>query len=137
MARATGWSSPRGSVKMDYMVESPRELVAEFHHHVGARIRSSPGLGGPGDLQRCAFIEEEAQELRDAVSANDLTGVADALADLVYVVYGAALHFGVDLDAAVREVHRSNMTKTPAGDGKAVKGPAYSPPDLKHLTLNG
>lgn len=120
---------------MGGMTGSPRELVVEFHHHVGARIRTAPGLGGSDDLERCAFIEEEAQELRDAVEANDLTGVTDALADLVYVVYGAALHFGVDLDAAVREVHRSNMTKTPAGDGKAVKGPGYSPPDLERLTL--
>ena len=60
-------------------------------------------------------------------------GVADALGDLAYVVYGAALHFGIDLDAVVAEVHRSNMTKTAAGNGKAVKGPGYRAPDLREI----
>lgn len=63
----------------------------------------------------------------------DVVGVADALGDLAYVVYGAALHFGIDLDAVVAEIHRSNMTKTPAGNGKAVKGPEYRAPDLRKI----
>lgn len=105
-------------------------MVVEFHRHVGAAIATLPQLGKSTDLDRCEFIEEEARELREAVISGDLVGVADALADLAYTVYGAALHFGIDLDAAVAEVHRSNMTKSPAGDGKAVKGPRYSPPEL-------
>lgn len=112
------------------MPESPHTMVDEFHRHVGAQIAQAPHLGAATDLDRCEFIEEEARELREAVTAGDLVGVTDALADLAYVVYGAALHFGVDLDAAIAEVHRSNMTKTPAGEGKAIKGSSYSPPDL-------
>ena len=91
----------------------------------------SAGSGRRGLAARCDFIEEEAAELRSAVERGDVTGVADALGDLAYVVYGAALHFGIDLDAVVAEVHRSNMTKTPAGNGKAVKGPGYRSPDLR------
>lgn len=112
------------------MPESPHSMVTEFHRHVGATIADVPQLGESTDLDRCEFIAEEARELREAVTSGDLVGVADALADLAYVVYGAALHFGIDLDAAIAEVHRSNMTKSPAGDGKAVKGPSYSPPEL-------
>ncbi|WP_446665622.1 hypothetical protein [Flexivirga sp. B27] len=115
------------------MPESPSKMVAEFHHHVGAAIAASPRLGKSTDLDRCEFIEEEARELREAVNSRDLVGVADALADRAYTVYGAALHFGIDLDAAIAEVHRSNMTKSPAGDGKAVKGSSYSPPELASI----
>lgn len=109
---------------------SPIAPVREFHEYVGAAVRCEPMVDVPGAERRCQFIEEEAAELREAVTAGDAVGVADALADLAYVVYGAALHFGIDLDAALQEVHRSNMTKTPAGDGKAIKGPDYSPPQL-------
>lgn len=87
-------------------------------------------------MLRCDFIDEEAAELRTAVERGDVLAVADALGDLAYVVYGAALHFGIDLDGVVAEIHRSNMTKTPAGNGKAVKGPEYRGPDL-HGVVTG
>jgi len=63
--------------------------------------------------------------------------VADAIADLLYVVYGAALTFGIPTAEVFAEVHRSNMTKLGddglpiyRDDGKVLKGPHYSPPDL-------
>jgi predicted HAD superfamily Cof-like phosphohydrolase len=113
------------------MPDSPSQLLREFHEYVGASIRSTPTVAVDGALLRCDFIDEEAAELRAAVERGDVIGAADALGDLAYVVYGAALHFGMDLDAVVAEVHRSNMTKTPAGNGKAVKGPEYRSPDLR------
>lgn len=79
------------------------------------------------------FVDEEARELREAVEAGDVVATADALADLAYVVYRSARHFGIDLDRVIAEVHRSNMTKSPAGDGKAIKGSTYEPPDLTEL----
>ena len=117
------------------MPESPSRSLREFHKYVGASIRSTPTIAVEGAMLRCDFIEEEAAELRSAVERGDVTGVADALGDLAYVVYGAALHFGIDLDAVVAEVHRSNMTKTPAGNGKAVKGPGYRSPDLREVVI--
>ena len=84
-------------------------------------------------MLRCDFIDEEAAELRAAVADNDVVGAADALGDLAYVVFGAALHFGIDLDTVIAEIHRSNMTKTPAGDSKATKGPGYRTPDLSAI----
>jgi predicted HAD superfamily Cof-like phosphohydrolase len=112
---------------------SPAGLVRQFHGHVGAAVRPSPTVAVSGAIRRCEFIEEETRELRAAVEAGDIVGVADALGDLVYVVYGAALHFGINLDAVVQEIHRSNMTKSPAGDGKAVKGPRYEAPAIGDL----
>ena len=83
------------------------------------------------------LIEEEIAELREAGAAGDLVGVADALADIVYVAYGTACVYGIDLDAVLDEVHASNMTKLGAdgrpvrrADGKVLKGPGYRPPDV-------
>lgn len=115
------------------MPDSPSQFLREFHEYVGASIRSTPTVAVEDATLRCDFIDEEAAELRTAVGRGDVVGVADALGDLAYVVYGAALHFGIDLDAVVAAVHRSNMTKTPAGNGKAVKGPGYRTPDLREI----
>ena len=86
---------------------------------------------------RQALMDEEVQELRDAVAQDDLVEIADALADIVYVAYGTARTYGIDLDAVLDEVHSSNMTKLGAdgrpirrADGKVLKGPDYRPPDV-------
>ncbi len=62
---------------------------------------------------------------------------ADALADLVYVIYGMALETGIDLAAVLAEVQRSNMSKLGADgrpvyreDGKVLKGPGFFSPDV-------
>jgi len=67
----------------------------------------------------------------------DLPEFVDALADLDYVVEGTRLEFGIDGDPIAAEVHRSNMSKLGADgkpvrreDGKIMKGPNYSPPDI-------
>ncbi len=52
------------------------------------------------------------------------------MADLLYVVYGAAVSYGIDMDPVFREVHRSNMSKVGGykrADGKWVKPATYSP----------
>ena len=117
---------------------SPAQLVDEFHRRPGADCPQppTPTVNVPGALDRVGYIEEEARELREAVEAGDVVAAADALADLVYVVYGAAWRFRIPLDAVVAEVHRSNMTKTTTpGDGKAIKGPGYSRPDVARILL--
>lgn len=63
----------------------------------------------------------------------DVAETVDGLCDLIYVALGTAVAMGVDLWPVFREVHRSNMTKTPGDvrdDGKINKGPTYSPPDI-------
>jgi len=62
--------------------------------------------------------------------------VAKELADLLYVVYGTAVSYGLDMDPVFREVHRSNLSKVGGykrEDGKWVKPPTYSPADVKPL----
>ena len=89
---------------------------------------------------RLDLIEEELEELKDACFNKDMVEVADALTDLLYVVYGAGHAFGIDLDDSFREVHVSNMSKLGEDgkpiyreDGKVMKGPKFKPPALQEV----
>jgi predicted HAD superfamily Cof-like phosphohydrolase len=86
------------------------------------------------------LIEEELNELKEAIANDDLVEVADALADLLYVVYGAGAAFGINLDACFHEVHSSNMSKLGEDgkpiyreDGKVMKGPNFREPALRDI----
>ena len=87
---------------------------------------------------RLDLIQEEVQELSVAIDNDDIVEIADALTDILYVVYGAGHAYGIDLDECFNEVHSSNMSKLGEGgkpiyreDGKVLKGPNYFPPDLE------
>ena len=75
-------------------------------------------------------------ELKDKDLDVDLLGVYDAIVDIDYVNTGAAVTFGLDLEAGFNEVHASNMSKFVDGKalkndlGKVIKGPKYWAPDL-------
>jgi predicted HAD superfamily Cof-like phosphohydrolase len=115
-------------------------LVDAFHRAFGLPRRREPSLEGidRGLVElRTRLLDEETAEFADAAARRDLVGMADALADVVYVAYGSALTFGLDLDAVLREVHASNMSKLDAqgrpvkrDDGKVLKSPRYYPPDV-------
>ena len=88
--------------------------VAQFHQTFGAPILTEPTIPS---TERCglrvSLLAEELDELKEAIAANDLVEIADALCDLQYVLSGAVLEFGlgekfVDL---FNEVQRSNMSK--------------------------
>jgi len=86
---------------------------------------------------RIDLIKEELEELTNAMKEKDLTEVADALTDILYVTYGAGHAFGIDLDKCFDEVQSSNMSKLGEDGkpiyneaGKVMKGPNYFKPDL-------
>lgn len=116
---------------------TPAALVAEFHRAFGLPIRTSPELGTAAEvIMRATLIQEESREVVRALVGDDLSHIAQELADLIYVTYGTAIQFGIDLDAVVAEVHRANMTKlgfdgkpVRRADGKVMKGD-YTPPDV-------
>lgn len=118
--------------------------VAAFHRAFDLPRRARPSTDVSADLAmlRVALLEEEITEFTVATNARDIIELADALADIVYVTYGAALTYGIDLDAVVREVHRSNMSKLDRhgrpvlrADGKVIKSDRYRPPDLAPVLL--
>ena len=99
--------------------------------------KSSPQGKVPKD-----FSNEELNELSEAMKNKDLLEVADALTDLLYVVYGAGHAFGIDLDKCFAEVQRSNLSKLDIDgkpiyneNGKVMKGPDYFKPDLSKFLL--
>lgn len=120
------------------------ESVKCFHLRFGAPISPRPTmLDTQARMRRLALIGEEYRELTEALGAEDLVEAADAIADLLYVVYGTAVEMGLPADKLVSEVHRSNMTKLGEdgkpilrSDGKILKGPNYEPPDIRGV-LNG
>lgn len=88
------------------------EMVKEFHRIFGVDIGEKPGfLSKERQALRTKLMREELKEYTDAIKAKDLLEAADALADLLYVVYGTAIEHGFNADDLVREVHRSNMSK--------------------------
>jgi predicted HAD superfamily Cof-like phosphohydrolase len=63
----------------------------------------------------------------------DMVEFCDSLSDMIYVINGSALEAGVDLEPISDEVHRSNMSKvggTKRPDGKILKNPNWSPPNI-------
>ncbi|MDX3803401.1 MazG nucleotide pyrophosphohydrolase domain-containing protein [Streptomyces sp. AK04-3B] len=120
------------------MSSSPADLVREFHRAFGLDARSTPTQVSPGlAAHRGELLAEEAAEVAEVAVSGPLDRLAHELADVVYVAYGTALVHGIDLDAVLAEVHRSNMTKLgPDGriarraDGKVLKGEHYEAPDV-------
>ena len=113
--------------------------VADFHRAFNLPMRQSPSADVDKSLAklRVALLQEEVGEFITASEKGDLVAIADALADIAYVVYGTALTYGIDLDSALREVHRSNMSKLGndgkpliRDDGKVLKSERYFPPDM-------
>ena len=86
---------------------------------------------------RYDLINEELEELKEAINKKDIKEVADALTDILYVTYGAGHAFGINLDKCFKEVQNSNMSKL-GNDGKPIyndkgkvmKGPNYFKPNL-------
>lgn len=118
--------------------------LVEFHETYGIPIRYRPTDRPDEAALRVALLHEEFDEYRTAAAAGDVVEVADALADIIYVAFGTALSYGIDLPAVLAEVHRSNMSKLGEdgrpiyrNDGKVMKGPNYTPPDLAPIVRAG
>jgi predicted HAD superfamily Cof-like phosphohydrolase len=115
--------------------------VKLFMESFGQEVKSKPEFPSDDTVKlRIELISEELQELVDACNAGDIIEVADALTDILYVTYGAAHSFGIPIDECFKEVQRSNMSKLGEDgkpiyreDGKVMKGPNYSVPNLKNV----
>jgi predicted HAD superfamily Cof-like phosphohydrolase len=108
--------------------------VRDFHLKCGALVNVKPTIVPCHRLLlRSRLIVEESAEFVNAASCGDMVSMADALADLLYVIYGTAVELGVDMEPISREVQRSNMTKGGGQDeaGKIGKGSNFTPPDIK------
>ena len=130
--------------------------VLEFHRAFGHPVQLHPWKGTVEEAVqlRLNLISEEFEELLagfgyklseplKAIKVKetiDWAEVADALGDLEYVIHGTAICFGLPSQEVFDEIHRSNMSKLGEDgkpilreDGKILKGPNYSPPDIKSI----
>lgn len=146
--------------KRPYDPRRPQMLVQQFHEVYGLPVLlgQTPTAVNERVHMRMGLISEEYQELTAALygekagdiiekaqveakeaddETRDTIEVADALADMVYVIYGMALELGMDLDAVLEEVQASNLSKLGADgkpiyreDGKVLKGPGFFNPNI-------
>lgn len=117
------------------------EAVKKFHETYGLPVKSAPDISDEKtNALRINLLQEELDELKEALEQGDLVEVLDALTDLQYVLDGAYLSFGLQhlKGEAFEEVQRSNMSKLGTDgkpivrerDGKILKGPDYFAPDI-------
>lgn len=125
-------------------------VVTEFHEAFNLPAPQVPPLNPEDELVRLRMrllreeFEEVMEELKALLKARDANETIETyrlllkeLCDLRYVTEGAAVVFGLPIDDAYVEVHRSNMSKLgPDGqpmhreDGKVLKGPDYFKADM-------
>jgi predicted HAD superfamily Cof-like phosphohydrolase len=107
--------------------------VAEFHRTFKHPILDTPQIPSK---QRCdlrvSLIAEELKELQEAIDDNNIVEIADALADIQYVLAGAILEFGLGkkFRTIFDEVQRSNMSK-------ACNSVAEAEATMKHYSDKG
>jgi len=87
-------------------------------------------------------MKEENEEYLEAANNNDLTEVADALGDMLYILCGTIIEHGMQskIEEVFEEIQRSNMSKLGEDgkpvfreDGKVLKGPNYFRPDIDKI----
>ncbi|WP_127844389.1 pyrophosphohydrolase domain-containing protein [Psychroflexus aestuariivivens] len=118
--------------------------VKKFHEAFGLDVSESKlaNLGLAKNLLRYKLMREENEEYLEAANNNDMTEVADALGDMLYILCGTIISHGMQhkIEEVFNEIHRSNMSKLGNDgqpiyreDGKVLKGPKYFKPDLEKI----
>lgn len=130
--------------------------VEDFTRKAGQEIPLRPVMPSMEVRKlRVRLIAEELMELCEAYALELLIGsnsiviiealdkhpdsvlAYDATLDILYVTVGNGVAMGTNLETGWNEVQRSNMSKFIDGhrreDGKWIKGPSYSPANLKAI----
>ncbi|MCG3165090.1 MAG: hypothetical protein POELPBGB_00851 [Bacteroidia bacterium] len=117
--------------------------VHEFHEVF--QIGNATEIGIPEErdyMLRYNLIKEETEEYLEACRKGDITEIADALGDQLYIIFGTILKHGLHhkIDEVFDEIHRSNMSKLDENgnpifreDGKILKSNRYFKPDIKGI----
>lgn len=125
---------------MKKQLDSVTQFHTSFKLGVGESTRAS--LGENLNLLRYNLMKEENEEYLEAAQNNDLTEVADALGDMLYILCGTIIEHGLQhkIEEVFDEIQRSNMSKLDDNgepiyreDGKVMKGPNYFKPDFTSI----
>ena len=103
--------------------------VATFHEQVLEDFaEQSPSLVSAEYCQeRFEFMIEELSEFHSSYQSNDMVGVADALADVIYVALGTAYRMGLPFDEIWGAVQAANMRKVRGPTKRGNKVDAMKP----------
>ncbi|MDT8347403.1 MAG: nucleoside triphosphate pyrophosphohydrolase family protein [Flavobacteriaceae bacterium] len=118
--------------------------VEKFHKTFGLSVNKAPivALSEETKVLRYRLMHEENEEYLQAVKDNDLTEVADALGDMLYILCGTIITHGMQdiIEEVFDEIQASNMSKLGADgkpiyrdDGKVMKGPNYFKPNFERI----
>lgn len=114
--------------------------VKEFQTAVGQNVGQTTAFPDVSERHlRKKLLAEEVYEYFEGEEKDDLENIAKELADIIYIVCGTAVSYGIPLDRVFSEVHRSNMAKLVDGkpvrreDGKILKPEGWTPPDIKKV----
>ncbi|USL95539.1 nucleoside triphosphate pyrophosphohydrolase family protein [Riemerella anatipestifer] len=102
--------------------------VAEFHRTFNAPILDQPQIPSKDRCElRVSLLQEELNELKQAIEDQNIVEIADALCDLQYVLSGAVLEFGLGekFVELFNEVQRSNMSKACENEQQAEETVAF------------
>lgn len=140
----SGIKPPKKNMAENNGIQKQIKSVREFHDTFGVGSNETPTLDVGKNIAQLRYdlMREENEEYLEACKKGDLTEVADALGDQLYVLCGTIIQHGMQniIEEVFDEIHRSNMSKAGEdskvlrrADGKVIKGPFYSPPQLKDI----
>ena len=120
------------------------DAVKKFHDAFGLGSSETPraDLGERVNMLRYNLMKEENEEYLEALRDNDLTEIADALGDMLYILCGTIIEHGLQhkIEEVFDEIQRSNMSKLGEDgepiyreDGKVMKGPNYFKPNFTEI----
>lgn len=122
------------------------EAVKQFHDvfKISYTANLCNDLGDNNTNLRYNLMTEENDEYLEAAKNKDIVAIADALGDMLYILCGTILQHGLQhkIEAVFDEIQQSNMSKLGTDgepiyreDGKVIKGPNYSKPELKNILI--
>ena len=116
--------------------------VKTFHIACGLPHFDTPSFPLRDRLElRIGLLKEEVNEFLQShfpPDEDNLVLAADAIADIIYVLIGTALEYGIPLPEVWDEVHRTNMAKTipevhKNEQGKVMKPNGWKPPEIRRV----
>lgn len=99
------------------------EKVKCFHEMFNAPVLETPQIPSKErcDL-RVTLIQEELDEMKEAIENGDVIEIADSLGDLMVVLCGSILEFGMGdkFNEIFENIHNSNMSKACVSQQEAL-----------------
>ncbi|BAU40025.1 hypothetical protein [Ralstonia phage RSP15] len=91
---------------------SPFDEIRDFNKTFQVKEGDLKNLDWDGLERQVLILEEEFNEVKDAIKNRDVKELRDGTSDVIVVAVGLAYRSGIPLESDLHEVYVSNMTKT-------------------------